>query len=288
MKSDPGATLTPRPICDPTVIATFASESASELCSRRTCDSAMLPRKFPSMSLLASSRIGRKCSVLTFHRPLTWFTTRVESPLTARLRMPSSAALRKPPTSAMYSASLLVLSSPRYSAISKTTRESASRRMSAPAPAGPGFPRLAPSKYRVYVPSVSGADGAAAAASSSVRVGSFPLPPDGPSAAAVTRAEVDISRAPAIELAPRGALGLPGDVGGLRRVEGSGRAALGRASSPTRFGTEIISGFFSETHRAASSLVEKDLCTAPLIPSTCARASSHVVYTPGVRPCATP
>ena len=82
-----------------------------------------------------------------------------------------------------------------------------------------------------------------------------------PSAAAIgsppSRAEVDKARAPPIELALRGALGLPGDVGGLRADARSGTPALGRAS-PVIIVPEM-SGFRAETHRAASSRVEKDL-----------------------------
>ena len=144
-----GATFAPAPTCDPTVMAVLARASASALRSRSTCDARKEEGKLASMMSRAVRQRGTRCSFFTFHAPLTWFTTRDESPLTSRWQMPRSAALESPRRSARYSASLFVLSSPRYSASSKMTRSSASRRMSAPAPDGPGLPRHAPSKNSV-------------------------------------------------------------------------------------------------------------------------------------------
>ena len=141
--------------------------------------------------------------------------------------------------------------------------------ISAPAPDGPGFPRHAPSNASRYLLSAEIVEGSSFAAFS----------------ASANPAFVDIAlRAGGGLVAPRRALELGRARGGIGLVAGERRRALslGRGSppgSPPRC---------AATHASASASVPKDLCTAPLMPVTCALASSHVLYTPGSRPRATP
>ena len=60
------------------------------------------------------------------------------------------------------------------------------------------------------------------------------------------------------------------------------------AGSECRASTSRNEGFRDATHASASAKDENDLCSAPRKRVTCALASSHVRYTPGTRPRATP
>ena len=146
--------------------------------------------------------------------------------------------------------------------------------ISAPAPDGPGFPRHAPSNASRYLLSAE-IVGAPDSSSSAAFSAAFSANP----------AFVDIAlRAGGGLVGPRRALELGRARGGIGLVAGERRRALslGRGSPPGSPPRCAV------THASASASVPKDLCTAPLMPVTCALASSHVLYTPGSRPRATP
>mmetsp|Transcript_1640 Transcript_1640/g.6530 ORF Transcript_1640/g.6530 Transcript_1640/m.6530 type:complete len:225 (+) Transcript_1640:1213-1887(+) len=224
---------------------------------------------------------------------MTWLITSLLSPTTRKSETPKSDARRSPSMSARYSDSLFVNASPRYCASVKTTRPpsfeaSPSSLIKAPAPDGPGFPRHAPSKQSRYRrPEVKGGVVSASIDASSIGASSF---------AFSTSSSASASAAPADPAMVLMALRAGGgrSVGGRAPELGRARDCVGLAAGERRRALSLGPASptapprCAATHAAASASVPKDLCTAPLMPVTCALASSHVRYTPGSRPRATP
>mmetsp|Transcript_7919 Transcript_7919/g.31773 ORF Transcript_7919/g.31773 Transcript_7919/m.31773 type:complete len:216 (+) Transcript_7919:591-1238(+) len=210
------------------------------------------------------------------------------SPRTSIFVIPSSTALRNPKHSAAYSASFTVRSFPKYSNNSSTIRSSRFLRSSAPAPASPGFPRLAPSNSNTYSSSLRSSFGAFAALASARTRASIPSSASSP-------ARVDIPRPPEVprlraltffSITRASSLAdLALSVASPSRIPSSSRvASTVRAVTPPSVAS---SPRCASRYARASSSVANFLCIAPPKFCTCFFASSHVVYTPRARPRAT-
>jgi len=131
-------------------IAALARASASEFWARGTWAAIQPPGK-PWRTRSASAHSVRSLASLTRQRPWSCSTMRFESSSSSTRSAPSSAARVTARTTPTYSATLLVRI-PRYSEIvasgrARGSRASgrSSRNRTAPADAGPGLPRAAPS-----------------------------------------------------------------------------------------------------------------------------------------------
>lgn len=124
----------------------FTRASARAFCSRGIQSN----RSFPRATLRARPASSCRWGSRIFHSPRIWEMTKRLSPRTTTSARCLRAASSRSKINASYSASLFVRF-PRKRPSSKSTSPLSSRR-TAPAAAGPGFPREPPSKKPVQTP----------------------------------------------------------------------------------------------------------------------------------------